>query len=130
MACPYFEPGTRLPLASGSLGDLYDGRCRADESQVRQPDERTMFDRCNIGYARGYCPNFPSADGPDAVRFAVSKHDDGSLRVLYAIERDHRPYASGSLEFSVPGGEFAGAPPEALTRLAHAYVRSYLRRAR
>ena len=52
------------------------------------------------------------------------------IAALYAIERDHRPYASGSLEFSVPGGEFAGAPPEALTRLARAYVRSYLRRAR
>ena len=25
MACPYFDPGERLPWSSGSLGDLYAG---------------------------------------------------------------------------------------------------------
>jgi hypothetical protein len=130
MACPYFAPEERLPLASGSLGDLYAGRCRADAAQIYQPDERTIADRCNLGYARGLCAHFPAGDGPDAVRFCVSKSEAPGLRILYAMERDHRPYSSGSLDYSSASGAFLGAPPEALARLAHAYVRSYLRRAR
>ena len=129
MACPYFEPEERLPLASGSLGDLYAGRCRADASGTHQPDERTVADRCNLGYARGFCPKFPTGDGPDTVRFCVSRREDSTLRVLYAMERDHWPYSSGSLDYSTASGAFLGAPPEALARLAQAYVRSYLRRA-
>ena len=127
MACPYFEPEDRLPMASGSLGDLYAGCCRADSAHVYEPDERTVADRCNLGYARGFCTHFPPGDGPDAVRFCVSKSEESGLRVLYAMERNHRPYSSGSLDYSA--GEFLGAPPVALARLAGAYVRSYFRRA-
>src|SRR5262249_23000342 len=108
----------------------YAGRCRADGAQDRQPDERTIADRCNLGYARGLCPNFPPGDGPDNVRFCVSKSQDSGLRLLYAMERNHRPYSSGSLDYSTADGAFLGAPPEALTTLAQAYVRSYLRRMR
>ena len=61
MACPYFDPGERLPGSSGSLGDLYAGLCRADSERVRQPDAPTLADRCNLGYARGCCPHFPAA---------------------------------------------------------------------
>ena len=129
MACPYFEPEDRLPMASGSLGDLYAGHCRADAAHVYEPDERTVADRCNLGYARGHCAQFPPGDGPDAVRFCVSKSEESGLRVLYAMERDHRPYSNGSLDYSQAAGAFVGAPPEALVRLAGAYVRSYLRRA-
>jgi hypothetical protein len=130
MACPYFEPGERLPLSSGSLGDLYAGRCRADASQAVEPDQRTVSDRCNIGYARGLCPNFPADNGPDAVRFCITKHEAPAVRILYSLERDHRPFSNGALEYSTDDGAFLGAPPEALASLAHAYVRSYLRRAR
>jgi len=130
MACPYFEPGERLPLASGSLGDLYAGLCGVDAAHGLRPDERTIAERCNIGYARGACPHFPNSDGPDAVRFSISKSDSAAIRLLYAMERNHRPFSSGSLEYSTQTGAFLGAPPGALAGLAEAYVRSYLRRVR
>ena len=129
MACPYFDPGERLPGSSGSLGDLYAGLCRADPGSAWRPDERTMADRCNLGYARGRCAHFPAADGPDAVRFSVSKHEDAAIRILYSVECDHRPHSNGALEYSTQAGAFVGAHPDsALERLAGAYVRSYLRR--
>jgi hypothetical protein len=130
MACPYFDPGERVAASSGSLGDLYTGRCRADVAQIWQPDEQTVADRCNLGYARGRCSHFPQDDGPDAVRFSVASRDSDAIRILYTMERNHRPFSSGALEYSTDAGAFAGPQPEALGRLAHAYVRSYLRRAR
>jgi hypothetical protein len=129
MACPYFDPGERLPGSSGSLGDLYAGLCRADTTRACQPDERTVADRCNLGYARGACSQFPAAHGPDAVRFTVSKHEDAAIRILYSLEYDHRPYANGALEYSTRAGAFSGTlPGGSIERLATAYVRSYLRR--
>ena len=129
MACPYFDPGVRLPGSSGSLGDLYAGQCRADSKCSWQPDLLTVSDRCNLGYARGRCSHFPANGGPDAVRFSVSKDNQTSIRILYALERDHRPLSNGALEFSTQAGAFLGEPPgDSLERLAAAYVRSYLRR--
>jgi hypothetical protein len=134
MACPHFDPGERLAGSSGSLGDLYSGQCRADNSA--RPDEQTLADRCNLGYARGRCLRFPENGGPDAVRFSVSRDDLSGIRILYSFERDHRPFAHGALEYSAESGVFtellAGAPLDdaALERLAAAYVRSYLRRTR
>ena len=128
MACPYFDPGERLPGSSGSLGDLYAGLCRADAGSAWQPDQQTVQDRCNLGYARGRCAHFPEGPGPDAVRFSVSKHEDAAIRVLYSVERDHRPYSNGAIEYSAQASSFVGAVPESLERLATAYVRSYLRR--
>ena len=130
MACPYFDPGERLPWLSGSLGDLYGGRCKADAQQIWEPDGQTIADRCNLGYARGRCPHFPLDDGPDAIRFSVSKHGAAVIRILYTLERDHRPLANGALEYSTQTGAFAGPRPEAVERLAAAYVRSFLRRTR
>jgi len=131
MACPYFDPSERLPGLSGSLGDLYAGSCRANAQHPWLPDEQTVSRRCNLGYARGCCPHFPADTGPDAVRFSVSRDDLSGIRILYAAERDHRPFASGALEYSIPTGEFAQPPADAsLSRLASAYVRSYLRRTR
>ena len=133
MACPYFDPGERLPGSSGSLGDLYTGLCRADSGAAWQPDDRTVADRCNLGYARGHCAHFPATCGPDSVRFSVAKHEPAALRILYSLECDHRPLSNGALEYSLPAGDFSGAfaddlPDGSLRRLAAAYVRSYLRR--
>jgi hypothetical protein len=84
---------------------------------------------CNLGYARGHCARFPSDDGPDAVRFAVSRDDGASLRVHYVIERDHHPFAHGPLDYSLAAGEFVNQPSaEIVGRQARAYVESYLRR--
>ena len=129
MACPYFDPGERLPGLSGSLGDLYAGICRADSGLAWQPDTQTVADRCNLGYARGHCSHFPLAGGPDAVRFSVSKHEQAAIRILYSLERDHHPMANGALEYCPAAGAFLGTMPgEPVGRLAGAYVRSYLRR--
>jgi hypothetical protein len=46
MACPYFDPGERLPGSAGSLGDLYAGQCRAVDWR---PDAQTVADHCNLG---------------------------------------------------------------------------------
>jgi hypothetical protein len=130
MACPYFDPGERLSGSGGSLGDLYGGVCRANAGLSRQPDEQTLADRCNLGYARGRCPHFPENGGPDAVRFAVQRDDSAVIRVLYTFERDHRPFSNGALEYSAQTGDPACPADLSLSRLATAYVRSYLRRTR
>jgi hypothetical protein len=130
MACPYFDPAERLTGSGGSLGDLYAGLCRADTERSRQPDEQTVANRCNLGYARGCCAHFPQDGGPDAVRFSVKLDDGAAIRILYTFERDHRPFSNGALEYSAQTGELAGAADLALSRLATAYVRSYLRRTR
>src|SRR5204863_9133286 len=127
MACPYFDPGERLPGLSGSLGDLYAGICRADSGLAWQPDTQTVADRCNLGYARGHCSHFPLAGGPDAGRFSVSKHESSAIRILYSIECDHRPFSNGALEDSAQAGACGRAlPGGSLEGLALAYVHSYL----
>jgi hypothetical protein len=131
MACPYFDPGERVPGSSGSLGDLYLGQCHADRERAWAPDEKTAAARCNVGYARGCCGRFPNDDGPDAIRFSVAGDDSQGIRILYAVERDHRPLGSGALEYRTQSAAFVGTPLEQpLERLAAAYVRSYLRRTR
>jgi hypothetical protein len=130
MACPYFDPGERLQGSGGSLGDLYAGLCCAESGRSRQPDEQTLADRCNLGYARGRCPHFPQDGGSDAVRFSVKLDDRSAIRVLYTFERDHRPFSNGALEYCAQTGELAGPADLSLSRLATAYVRSYLRRTR
>lgn len=130
MACPYFDPGERLPGLSGSLGDLYAGACCANPQNTCLPDEETVSRRCNLGYARGCCPHFPPDGAPDAIRFSVSSDDRSAIRILYAAERDHRPFASGMLDYSISAGGFAQPADASLARLASAYIRSYLRRTR
>jgi hypothetical protein len=84
---------------------------------------------CNLGYARGTCARFPSGEGPDAVRFTVSRDQGDSLRIYYVLERDHHPFAHGPLDYSVARGAFVDPPAgETVSRQAQAYVESYLRR--
>ena len=134
MACPYFCP--RQPIQPGSsrnatlpLGDSWDGLCYAVPDAPWQPGADLLHPTCNLGYARGACPRFPSIDGPDAVRFTVSGDDGASLRMYYVVERDHLPFAHGAIEYSVARGTLLGSPlAEVLQRQARAYAESYLRR--
>ena len=135
MCCPYFSPlGQRREIgvrcAMLPLGDFWDGTCHARTSaNLWQPVEDTALPLCNIGYARGACARFPQGDGPDAVRFVILGDDGSSIRLHYAIERDHYPYAHGALEFSRDTGVFSDAPTnELFAHQAQAYVKSYLRR--
>jgi hypothetical protein len=51
---------------------------------------------CNIGYARGVCPQFPSDAPHDAVRF----HRLADKSLLYVFERDHTPTEHGQVNES------------------------------
>jgi hypothetical protein len=111
------------------LGDAWDGVCRADPASTWEPDEITLLSQCNMGYARGCCARFPDGDGPDAARFTISADGPEALRVYYVLERDHRPFAHGPLEYLRAGGSLAGeSASESTLGLARAYVESYLRR--
>ena len=137
MACPYF-----YPLAPGGhgaiptphdamlpLGDAWTGICRALPERPAQPDEAGVRPLCNLGYARGNCARFPAGDGPDAVRFTISRDDGVTVGIYYVVERDHHPFAHGSLACSMASGQWTSAPvDDTLQRQAQAYVESYLRR--
>jgi hypothetical protein len=120
---------TRACTAILPLGDRWAGVCRAVPDRPWQPDETMLGQLCNLGYARGTCARFPSGEGPDAVRFTVSRDEGASLRIYYVLERDHHPFAHGALDYSVAGGVFVSPPAgETMSRQAQAYVESYLRR--
>jgi hypothetical protein len=111
------------------LGDAWTGFCRAVPGQLFQPDDSLLDAFCNLGYARGRCARFPAACGPDAARFTIVSDDGAVLRLYYVLERDHRPYAHGPLEFSVALNELTTAAEGELTGLqARAYAQSCLRR--
>lgn len=135
MACPYFDPGGPLDPEAWRksprvpLGDPHSGVCRADPAGEWLPDDATLRDCCNAGYARNRCSRFPAGDGPDAFRFAITADVNGVLTVFYVSEHDHRTLEHGSLRFSTAAGRFLAEPPGAiLSRQATAYVAGYLRR--
>jgi hypothetical protein len=135
MSCPYFHPvqPDARPGDSRSamlpLGDFWTGLCYAVPGRPHQPDSATLRSQCNFGYARGTCPQFPAGNGPDAVRFTISRDDGASLRLYYVIERDHHPFSHGSLQYSIADASFhpAAAGKDLLSQ-ASAYVQSYSRR--
>jgi len=111
------------------LGDAWTGFCRAVPDELFQPDNSLLEPYCNLGYARGHCARFPADDGPDAVRFTIISDDGAALRLYYVLERDHRPFAHGPLEFSVAQNELSTPAEGALTAAqVRAYAASYLRR--
>ena len=135
MACPYFHAVKARSQTDNSrsamlpLGDAWDGVCRVNAQSPWQPDEITLLSQCNMGYARGCCARFPDADGPDAARFTIAADSAETVRLYYVLERDHRPWAHGPLEYSRAGASFANpSADESTLQLARAYVESYLRR--
>jgi len=136
MSCPYFYPVEavegRLPAPADALmplGDFWDGVCQAVSGHPHRPDDPALLRFCNLGYARGNCAHFPAGDGPDAVRFAIARDLGDTIRIQYAVETEHHPFAHGRLEYSRVRGEYVEWPADALLRSkALAYVWSYLRR--
>jgi hypothetical protein len=110
------------------------GTCRAGGEPAAEPDAALLHSLCHFGYARGRCPRFAIDDpGPDAVRFAITRVDGPSLDLCYVLERDHHPFAHGSLSYSLADASLRPAAervpsPEIVARQAEAYVKSYLRR--
>jgi hypothetical protein len=134
MACPYFYPVEARPgSAMLPLGDWWKGVCLAVPgaplAETGAAGGSFCDTGCNFGYARGACARFPQGEGPDAVRFTISSHENATICIYYVVERDHHPFAHGRLEYSLTASAFV-APPEAaaLARQAEAYVVSYLRR--
>ena len=137
MCCPYFDPVEPRALSFDAraamlpLGDCWSGVCRADPAQPAAIDDAALTPVCNLGYPRGTCVLFPTADGPDAVRFAIAGDGGPALSIRYAIERDHLPFAQGTLACPPEPGAWAGTPGSgALQRQALAYFSSYQRRIR
>jgi hypothetical protein len=134
VACPYFYPVERRSCASDPrdamlpLGDSWAGICRAIPESATPPDESALRPLCNLGYARGSCPRFPDAHGPDAVRFTISGDSGASIAIAYVVERDHHYFAHGVLDYSTVSGSLAPAAGEILARQAAAYAESYRRR--
>jgi hypothetical protein len=109
------------------LGDVWSGVCRADAAPF-VPDNPTVSELCNMGYARGSCSRYPQAGKVDAVRFVIAEDRDQLIRIAYAIERDHHPHSHGALEYRRPQDVLDGAAADPLLeRQALAYVESYLR---
>ena len=136
MACPYFFPVERRSCATDvrdamlPLGDSWSGLCRAGAGALANPDDSILRPLCNLGYARGSCPQFPPSDGPDAVRFTISRDSGDTLGIAFVVERDHHPFAHGRLEYDAASGVLSQAPGEILARQACAYAESYRRRKR
>jgi hypothetical protein len=141
VACPYFYPlepeggWTPPSLSTPSarqdamlpLGGRWRGVCRAEPAAATEPEE-SMCPVCNLGYARGVCERFPAGDGPDAVRFTVTRDAGGRLGIYYVMERDHHPFAHGPLEYLLGGNTILPSTGETLARQAQAYAESYRRR--
>jgi hypothetical protein len=133
MACPCFYPVERIRQTGkksppAPLGDVWSGICRAQPEREWLPDTATAQQFCNFGYAREKCPRFPG-DTADAVRFTISKDQDGVIGIYWVMEKDHLPFAHGPLEYSREAAHFTLPHPDArVAQQAQAYVSSYLRR--
>ena len=96
-----------------------------------EPPESMQREWCNCGYARGHCAEFPSdPSAPDAVRFSVAGEQNGQLRLIYVVEKDHSPVEHGSFEYSVvedrlTAGNECREASNRLGRQARAYIESY-----
>jgi hypothetical protein len=134
MACPYFYPVERFDEKAWPkhprlpLGDPYVGLCRADPMRERRPDDAVLRDYCNLGYARGRCPQFPGS-GPDALRFSVVGDRHRLLRIFYVLEKEHATVEHGTLEYSEETREFlVGHSNRIIEQQAGAYAASYVHR--
>ncbi len=126
MACPFFLPVRRLgsggwnPAPRLPLGDAFGGSCHARASSPFEPPEEIQRDLCNCGYARQRCSHFPVHGAADAVRFSVTSHQEGSVTLVYILEKDHAPIEHGPVD---PARDAR----EPLASQARAFVESYLR---
>jgi hypothetical protein len=113
------------------LGDCWQGLCRAIPDDPFAPAGDALRTLCNLGYARGACPRFPPAPGPDAVRFTVMAEEGERLRLFHVVECDHHPFAFGGLECLPQTSKVEGPAFSPLVATqALAYARSYLDRKR
>jgi len=102
------------------LGAIFEGECeRRGTAEARL---------CNFGYARGSCVEFPEEWPADAVRFSVVGSAQGSVRMIWILEKDHAPVEHGFLEYTESTGAFVREPDGVLGIQARVFVENYLRR--
>jgi len=127
VACPYFYPVERFDDQTWAkpprlpLGDPCRGTCRARAEESAVPDDATLRDFCNLGYARDRCSRFPADGEADAIRFSVSGETNGVVSLIYIFEKQWSPAKHGSLEYPLEAHD-------ALTRQAQVFAESYLSR--
>ena len=132
MACPFFEPSTRIQADWGPgrypLGSPHTGVCQSHSSGPVNPRSSILRKCCNFGYARGQCPDFPGEAAPDAVRFGIAADGDGIIRLHFVTERDHHPFDYSLLEYERSSGDFLTPIPNRIgRRQALSYIQDYLR---
>ncbi len=111
------------------LGDAWSGECRARAGEPFTPERAALLERCNMGYARGGCARFADNGGPDAARFAVTRHEAAAVTLCCVLEKDYLPFSRAGFSYSLAERRFtAGHPDACIERQAWAYLQSYLLR--
>jgi len=130
LSCPYFVPTeiladgswlhpARLPLGAGWRGNC----CASDE--VFTPDETTLREFCNLGYAHG-CPRLSADHDWDAIRFSVASASDDQVTLWYVCEAAHAPRQHGQLTCDVVQQAWLNPHPDArVQRLAACYLQTF-----
>ncbi len=132
MACPFFMPTEKLEHWPNRprlpLGDGWRGTCTAPGCEGAEPNDNELRELCNLGYAKR-CPRLPKKRLWDAVRFSISREQDGKIVIYFVCEVDHRPGEHGALEFDA--GTNAWTAPHRdprVQKMAQCYLESYLER--
>lgn len=66
----------------------------------------------------------------DSVRFRVSNDDGKTVNLQYCAELAHKPAGHGVLVWNAAASRFESQAPEAVLRLAEAFVKSHLEKNR
>lgn len=133
MACPYFHPTIRhdaelwpfrrrLPL-----GDGFRGHCTSPGHEGTEPDELTLGQCCNLGYA--HCPRLPQKREADAVHFSVASDRDGIVSLHWVLVKNHAAAAFGRLHFERAASRWREPHPNpTVQRMAQCYLEAYMNR--
>ena len=133
MCCPYFYPRERTAEIAWSfpgrlpLGGGFRGECRAGTAPA-VPDDATLRESCNLGYARG-CSRLPASRTMDSVRLAVGQDREDKIHVLYVADREHAPVAHGELVYDCAARRWVSTSDDpCVQRQAECYLETYLQR--
>jgi hypothetical protein len=135
LACPFFipleraddiafpHPG-RLPLGTSWRGSCsVPGHEHTNLSAVE-------LESCNLGYAR-LCSRIPQQRLCDAVRFGVVEDSVQAIKILFALETEHRPAGNGILQYDLHSGLWTTShPDDRIQKKAECFLQAYLQKRR